>query len=151
MIDIDHFKAFNDCFGHPAGDECLRMVARTIQGSLRCQGEFAARYGGEEFAVLLSGCDGPRAAALAETMLAAVRGLALRQAAHLHDVVTFSAGIATYVPGRDTADAQALVETADTALYAAKAAGRNRVVRAGGPAVADCRETADLVSLPSAA
>jgi diguanylate cyclase (GGDEF)-like protein len=151
MIDIDHFKAFNDCFGHPAGDECLRMVARTIQGSLCCQGEFAARYGGEEFAVLLSGCDGPRAAALAETMLAAVRGLALRQAAHLHDVVTFSAGIATYVPGRDIADAQALVETADTALYAAKAAGRNRVVRAGGPAVADCRETADLVSLPSAA
>jgi diguanylate cyclase (GGDEF)-like protein len=151
MIDIDHFKEFNDCFGHPAGDECLRMVARTIQGSLRRQREFAARYGGEEIAVLLPGCDGPGAAALAETMLRAVRGLAMRQAGHLDDVVTFSAGVGTYMPARDTEDAQALIEMADTALYAAKAAGRNRVATAGCPGVTPCRETADLVSLPSAA
>nr|WP_294504928.1 sensor domain-containing diguanylate cyclase [uncultured Rhodopila sp.] len=151
MIDIDHFKAFNDCYGHPAGDECLRLVARTIQGSLRRQGEFAARYGGEEIAVLLPGCDGPRAAALAETMLRAVRGLALRQAGHLDDVVTFSAGVGTCAPGRDEGDAQALVEMADTALYAAKAAGRNRVATAWCSGVARGREAAELVSLPSAA
>ena len=151
MIDIDHFKAFNDCFGHPAGDECLRMVARAIKGCLRRQGECAARYGGEEIAVLLPGCDKPRAAALADTMLAAVRGLALRQAGHLDAVVTFSAGVATYVPGPDPADAQALVEVADTALYAAKAAGRNRVATAGVAGVSPCREPAELVSFPSAA
>ncbi len=151
MIDIDHFKDFNDCFGHPAGDECLRMVARTIQGSLGRPGEFAARYGGEEIAVLLPGCDGPRAAALAEMMLVAVRGLAMRQAGHLDDVVTFSAGVGTYVPGRAMGDAQTLIEMADTALYAAKAAGRNRVATAGGASVAALREAADLVSLPSAA
>jgi diguanylate cyclase (GGDEF)-like protein len=151
MIDIDHFKDFNDCFGHPAGDDCLRMVAQAIRGCLRRQGEFAARYGGEEIAVLLAGCDGRHAAALADTMLAAVRGLALRQAGHLDDVVTFSAGVATYVPGRDAADAQALVEIADNALYAAKAAGRNRVATAGRAGVPPCPETAKLVSLPSAA
>nr|WP_294566667.1 diguanylate cyclase [uncultured Rhodopila sp.] len=151
MIDIDHFKDFNDCFGHPAGDECLRMVARAIQGCLRRKGEFAARYGGEEFAVLVAGCDGRHAAALAETMLAAVRGLALRQAGHLDDVVTFSAGVATYLPGRDASDARALVERADAALYAAKAAGRNRVATAGSLAASPPHETAELVSLPSAA
>jgi diguanylate cyclase (GGDEF)-like protein len=151
MIDIDHFKDFNDCFGHPAGDECLRRVARTIQGSLRRQGEFAARYGGEEIAVLLPGCDGPRAAALAETMLHAVRGMAVRQAGHLDDVVTFSAGVATYVPGRDPEDAQALVEMADTALYAAKAAGRNRVSTAWSASAAHSPETVKRMPVPSVA
>ena len=127
LIDIDRFKDYNDCYGHPAGDECLRLIARTIQGCLRRAGEFAARYGGEEIAVLLPGADAPRAFALAETMRLAVRGLAVQQAHHLDDVVTISAGVATCVPGRTAGEAQALVGVADMALYAAKAAGRNTV------------------------
>jgi len=127
MIDIDHFKDYNDCYGHPAGDECLRLVARTIQGCLRRADDFAARYGGEEIAVLLPGSDAASARALAETMRLAVRSLAVRQAPEVDDVVTFSAGVATCVPKRTAGQAQALVGVADTALYAAKAAGRNTV------------------------
>jgi diguanylate cyclase (GGDEF)-like protein len=136
LIDIDHFKQFNDNFGHPAGDDCLRSVARAIQGCLRRAGEFAARYGGEEIVVLLPNCERPRAVALAETMRLAVRGLGVRQATHLDDVVTFSAGVATRVPGHAQGEAQELVNLADTALYAAKAAGRNRVTAAGTPEAA---------------
>ncbi len=66
MIDIDHFKGYNDCYGHPAGDECLCAVARTIRGCLRRAGDFAGRYGGEEFVVVLPGSDAPRALAFAE-------------------------------------------------------------------------------------
>jgi diguanylate cyclase (GGDEF)-like protein len=127
LIDIDHFKDFNDCYGHQAGDECLREVARAIRGCLRRAGEFAARYGGEEIVVLLPGSDTPDAVALAETMRLAVRGLALQQAHHLGGVVTFSAGVATWVPAQTANGSQALVATADAALYAAKAAGRNLV------------------------
>jgi len=79
MIDIDHFKAYNDRFGHPGGDECLRVIARTIQGCLRRSGDLAARYGGEEIAVILPGSDARRAYALAEKMRLAVRGLAARK------------------------------------------------------------------------
>jgi diguanylate cyclase (GGDEF)-like protein len=127
LIDIDHFKAFNDCYGHQAGDECLREVARAIHGCLRRAGEFAARYGGEEIVVLLPGSDTPDAVAVAETMRLAVRGLALQQAHHLDGVITFSAGVATWVPAQTGNGSQTLVAIADAALYAAKAAGRNMV------------------------
>jgi diguanylate cyclase (GGDEF)-like protein len=76
MVDIDHFKDYNDCYGHPAGDECLRLVGHTIRGCLRREGELAARYGGEEIVVLLPGSDGPGAFAVADTMRLAVRALA---------------------------------------------------------------------------
>jgi diguanylate cyclase (GGDEF)-like protein len=127
LIDIDHFKNYNDCYGHPAGDRCLRAVADTIRGCLRRAGEFAARYGGEEFAVLLPGSDGPSACALGETMRVAVRGLALRQADHLGGVITISAGVATWVTGQTADRSQTLVGMADAALYAAKAAGRDAI------------------------
>jgi diguanylate cyclase (GGDEF)-like protein len=128
MIDIDHFKDYNDCYGHPAGDKCLREVACAIRGCLRRAGEFAARYGGEEIVVLLPGSGAADAVALAETMRLAVRGLALQQAHHLGGVITFSAGVATWVPGQTANGSQTLVGTADAALYAAKAAGRNMVL-----------------------
>ncbi len=83
MIDIDHFKDYNDCYGHPAGDECLRAVAGTVQGCARRAGDLAARYGGEEIAVILPGSDASRANALAEIMRLAVRGLAMQHAHHL--------------------------------------------------------------------
>jgi diguanylate cyclase (GGDEF)-like protein len=127
MIDIDHFKDYNDCYGHPFGDECLRSVARTIQGCLRRGSDLAARYGGEEIAVLLPGTEAPRAYAMAETMRLAVRGLALQHTRSVHGVVTFSAGVATLLPGRGTEGWPALVRDADAALYAAKAKGRDAV------------------------
>jgi diguanylate cyclase (GGDEF)-like protein len=127
LIDVDHFKVYNDCYGHPAGDECLRVVARAIQGCLRRAGEFAARYGGEEIVVLLPGYDAPRAHALAETMRLAVRALAMPQATQLSGVVTFSAGVATYRPGSTSGGPQSLIAAADAGLYAAKAAGRDTV------------------------
>ena len=82
MIDIDHFKNYNDCYGHPGGDECLRSVAKTINGCLRRAGDLAARYGGEEIAVVLPGSDAGTAFALAEKMRLAVRGLALLPKRH---------------------------------------------------------------------
>ena len=127
MIDIDHFKNFNDYFGHPAGDDCLRAVALSIQGSLQRSGELAARYGGEEIVVLLPGSDLAGAFALAEAMRAAVRQLAIHQAPTLGGVVTFSAGVATVLPEQTSNSAQVLLQMADAALYAAKAAGRDTV------------------------
>jgi diguanylate cyclase (GGDEF)-like protein len=73
MIDIDHFKDYNDCYGHPAGDECLRAIARTVQDCVSREGEIAARYGGEEIAVILPGSGQPQAYAVAERMRLAVR------------------------------------------------------------------------------
>jgi diguanylate cyclase (GGDEF)-like protein len=127
MIDIDHFKDYNDCYGHPGGDECLRAVARTIGDCPRRAGDLAARYGGEELAVVLPGSDLGTAYALADKMRLAVRGLALPQAPGIGGLVTFSAGVASYVPGRDSAGPKSVVGDADAALYAAKAGGRDMV------------------------
>jgi diguanylate cyclase (GGDEF)-like protein len=127
MIDIDHFKDYNDCYGHPAGDECLRAIAGTVRGCARRAGDLAARYGGEEIAVILPGSDAPRAYALAEMMRLAVRRLAMRHAHHLDEVVTISAGVATCMPWRSTGGWQSLVGNADAALYAAKTGGRDKV------------------------
>ena len=125
MIDIDHFKSYNDCYGHPAGDECLRAVACTIESCLNRAGDFAARYGGEEIAVLLPGSDLSSAWALSETMRLAVGSLAIPQAPQVGGFVTFSAGVATSMPARSGSEAGILVRLADRALYEAKAAGRN--------------------------
>lgn len=128
MIDLDGFKSYNDRYGHPAGDDCLRDVGRTVQGCLRRAGDFAARYGGEEIVVVLPGYDAPSARALAETIRLAVCGLALRHLENPPGIVTLSAGVATVVPGGSGVGWRALVREADTALYAAKKAGRNRVM-----------------------
>jgi len=128
MIDVDHFKDYNDRYGHLAGDECLREVARAIQGCLRRASDFAARYGGEEIVVVLPDADGARANTLAMRMQAAVHALALPHECHASGVVTFSGGVATCVPRPRTDDWHALVAEADAALYAAKAGGRDTVV-----------------------
>jgi diguanylate cyclase (GGDEF)-like protein len=139
MIDIDHFKDYNDCYGHPAGDDCLRAVAHSVQGCLRRAGDVAARYGGEEIAVILPGVDAPRAYAFAERIRLAVRGLALQHARSEHGIVTFSAGVATFMPGRSVGAAESLVGDADAALYLAKATGRDTVATCP-PSVAICPE-----------
>jgi diguanylate cyclase (GGDEF)-like protein len=124
IFDIDHFKAYNDYNGHPAGDEALRMVANEIARAARRPGDFAARYGGEEFALILAETPRDGAIAAAESVREAVRGLGV---VYNGVLLTVSAGCATLVPD-ETDGAAELIASADDALYAAKAAGRDRTV-----------------------
>ncbi len=127
MLDIDHFKLYNDTFGHPEGDEALRHVAQLILAHARST-DSAARYGGEEFAVLLPNTDREGALRLADRFRHA-----LEAASWTHRVITASVGVSTLstTPGSSAASrASALVEEADRALYQAKSQGRNRVVHA---------------------
>jgi diguanylate cyclase (GGDEF)-like protein len=131
LIDIDHFKAFNDNYGHPAGDACLKRVAGLISGTVvRRPGDHVARYGGEEFACILPDTDRTGALALAERLRA---DLAAENIGHAFAPscghLTISIGLATMVP--DQAGGQAeLIELADKALYAAKRGGRDLVIEA---------------------
>jgi len=128
MIDVDKFKAYNDHYGHLAGDECLRRVAAVMQQTVRRAGELAARYGGEEFVILLPGHDVDSAHAEAQRIRTAIEGLAIpHQASDTAEVVTVSLGLASRVPQR-TENPYGLIQQADEALYAAKKQGRNRVV-----------------------
>ena len=130
MIDIDSFKAYNDTYGHQAGDECLRRVACGLQSRFHRAGDLVSRYGGEEFAVLLAGVAGDDAAQLAESLREAVESDHIEhRASPTGEWVTISVGVTTMVPDRD-ADSETLVRAADEALYSAKNAGRNRVVTA---------------------
>jgi diguanylate cyclase (GGDEF)-like protein len=127
MMDVDHFKAFNDRYGHPAGDECLRRVASVLEKTVCRPGDKAFRYGGEEFAVLLPATPLEGARVIAEKILRSVAALALEHLGSPHGIVTLSAGVASALPMRDDDLASQLIETADHALYDAKKAGRNRV------------------------
>jgi diguanylate cyclase (GGDEF)-like protein len=129
IFDIDHFKAYNDTNGHPAGDEALRLVATEIARAARRPGDFAARYGGEEFALILAETPRDGAFAAAESVREAVRAL---EVVYNGVLLTVSAGCATLVPA-DGDDASSLIAFADDALYAAKAAGRDRAVAAVEP------------------
>lgn len=120
MIDIDDFKAYNDAFGHPAGDEVLVACATLFREMVR-EGDLVARYGGEEFAVVLPNAGQDEAAGVAERMRQAVEDYAFP-----HRRVTISAGVACFPEHAD--DAPALLVRADEALYRAKGAGKNRVV-----------------------
>jgi diguanylate cyclase (GGDEF)-like protein len=126
MLDVDAFKAYNDRYGHPAGDACLRTVAETVRRTLRRAGDVAARYGGEEIVVVLPGTALEAALAVAESIRAAVEDLALPHVASpVQPTLTVSVGAAA-TGGRPLTPAE-LVADADAALYAAKQAGRNRV------------------------
>jgi len=127
MIDIDAFKAYNDVYGHQAGDDCLRRVAESLQSHLHRAGDIVTRYGGEEFAVLVAGVERDRAGDLGELLRRSIESLRIdHRASPASDVVTISVGVATMIPDRDR-DPAALLKAADEALYAAKAAGRNQV------------------------
>jgi diguanylate cyclase (GGDEF)-like protein/PAS domain S-box-containing protein len=128
MLDVDRFKAFNDRYGHPAGDECLRQVARAIAETIRRPGDFAARYGGEEFAVLLPNTDQNGAAEVAERIRLAVRGLALEHEGATDRIVTISAGVSATEDLAGKTGTHELLRNADFALYRAKHAGRDQVV-----------------------
>lgn len=130
MIDIDHFKAFNDFYGHLAGDRCLRLVARCIEDSVRQPNDFTARYGGEEFAVILPQTDDSAAAAVAERIRAAVQAMGLAGGGP-GEPLTVSIGVAAMRTGLDVVPDR-LIALTDRRLYEAKRAGRNCVRGAGG-------------------
>jgi diguanylate cyclase (GGDEF)-like protein len=132
MVDVDFFKPYNDRYGHPAGDECLRVVAHTLANSLRIS-DLVCRYGGEEFTMILPGADPAGALTSAERSRGAVADLGLPHAASEAGIVTISAGAASAIPalGSTTED---LLARADAALYVAKASGRNQARSAHGQA-----------------
>jgi len=132
MLDIDHFKDFNDCYGHLAGDSCLRAVASTLQDGVHRPRDLLARFGGEEFAVLLPNTDATGAHVLAEELRQRVEVLHIaHDRSAVATVVTLSLGIKTLVPDESSSITE-LLSGADAALYLAKQRGRNRV------SVAEC-------------
>ncbi len=150
LIDVDYFKRYNDRYGHVSGDQCLRVVAQVLSSFARRGGDLAARYGGEEFAIILPQMSLDEARALAERLCEEVRALDIpHEASEVAPHVTISVGLVDAravasdgdggthrEPPADRASPNVLVEQADAALYAAKAAGRNRVcvARIGTPA-----------------
>ena len=131
LVDIDHFKRFNDHYGHVAGDECLRRVSQVLASCVRRAGELLARYGGEEFVLLLPGADMEHARDLAQRCLQAIhREKIPHGSSPTDDHVTFSIGVAQVFPA-GARDPEALVNAADTAMYRAKMDGRARFEVAG--------------------
>jgi diguanylate cyclase (GGDEF)-like protein len=130
MIDVDHFKLFNDTYGHPEGDACLTRIGETLAEIAVHTMGFAARYGGEEFCLLLPNADMQRALEIGETVRAAVQDLAVPHRGSSYETVTASIGVAAAKPN-DTTRPSELIEAADAALYAAKHRGRNTVVEHG--------------------
>jgi diguanylate cyclase (GGDEF)-like protein len=127
IADVDHFKQFNDTYGHQAGDDCLRSVAQALAGQVHRPGDLVARYGGEEFGVILPETDLGGAISLAEGMRHAVEALAIpHMNSSVAPVVTLSIGVASMRTGGE-AQAELLLRAADRALYAAKRSGRNRI------------------------
>ncbi|MCC8942242.1 diguanylate cyclase [Bradyrhizobium sp. Arg68] len=130
MIDVDHFKLYNDTYGHPEGDACLTRIGETLAGIAADTMGFAGRYGGEEFCLLLPNTDAPHALAIGETVRTAILGLAVPHWTSGHGIVTVSVGVASTRPN-DIHTPGDLIEAADAALYAAKRGGRNAVVEHG--------------------
>lgn len=127
VIDIDHFKQYNDCHGHVMGDDCLKTVAGLLEGVSARSTDLLARYGGEEFVLLLPNTDENAARDLAERCRQAVLNKQIPTADSLEvGVVTISAGVITTVPTADT-DPSMILEEADKMLYLAKRSGRNRI------------------------
>jgi diguanylate cyclase (GGDEF)-like protein len=126
MIDVDHFKRFNDRYGHTTGDSCLKTIAACIIGGELRANDFVARYGGEEFAVILPSLTPEAALEIAERLRQAVFDLAIENTQSAVGRVTISVGVAGLVPD-EANDAGALIEAADAALYNAKRRGRNVV------------------------
>ena len=134
MCDIDFFKRYNDTYGHIAGDDCIRLAARTIETHLKRSMDIATRYGGEEFAVILPGTNLQGGTALAESIRAALAEKALEHSQSPHGVLTMSFGVASAIPCANGYESlpESLVTEADAALYASKNTGRNRVTPAEG-------------------
>ena len=124
MLDIDHFKQFNDLYGHLAGDACLQSLAYALAQSGRRSGELVARYSGEEFVILLPNVDQFSAYEAAQHIQQLIASLAIPHAQSPTGIVTFSIGVASVIPSSEQLPSE-LVQLADAALYDAKLAGRN--------------------------
>lgn len=136
MMDVDHFKAYNDEYGHQQGDECLRTIAKVLQACGRRPSDLAARYGGEEFALVLPETDQDGALHIATALQLAVSRLSIPHSqCSTGPHVSISAGVAALPPGQDTTPAR-MIEAADQALYQAKDGGRNQVVMQAAPRAA---------------
>lgn len=136
MIDVDHFKQYNDHYGHLSGDDCLRRVAVALQAALKRPGDMVARYGGEKFVAILPATPLPGGMIIAQQLLDAIRALNLPHAlSPVRPIVTVSIGVATVLPEYVSTPSQ-LIAAADTMLYKAKRGGRDQVqgTRCGGGA-----------------
>ena len=128
MLDVDHFKAYNDHYGHQQGDVCLRTIGDVLRSTVRRAGELVARYGGEEFVVIMPGATVQKAQETADSILTAIREARMAHArSPVALVVTVSLGVAAGTPGA-TDDREHLIKAADVALFEAKHQGRNRVM-----------------------
>jgi diguanylate cyclase (GGDEF)-like protein len=132
MIDLDEFHLYNETYGHPGGDECLRRVSEALAAELRRPSDLLGRYGGEEFVAVLPDTNLDGAAAVAERMRSAVARLDLPHAGSCHGIVSVSIGVASCTPDAET-DPERLVASADRAMYKAKRGGRNQVAVTGRP------------------
>ena len=130
MIDVDHFKLFNDTYGHPEGDACLSRIGETLAGIAMATAGFAARYGGEEFSLLMPNTNASHAIEIGERVRAAVQDLAIPHATSNYQTVTVSVGVASLRPN-EALNPNDLLEAADVSLYVAKRNGRNRVAEHG--------------------
>ena len=135
MIDVDHFKSYNDFYGHQDGDACLLRVARLLHGHARRAGDLAARYGGEEFVMLAADTDLETAAALAEGIRLALEQAGLPHAESPIGCVSVSIGVAVLLPD-ERQSGEMFIRMADKAMYRAKQQGRNQVQLAGGRRIA---------------
>jgi diguanylate cyclase (GGDEF)-like protein/PAS domain S-box-containing protein len=129
MIDIDHFKRFNDTYGHLAGDQCIKLVADTVKRCFARGSDLVARYGGEEFVALAAGVERRQARERAELLREAIRELTGERNGRAAQLVTVSVGLATMTPDERSAP-EDMLDAADRALYQAKRQGRDRVVAA---------------------
>ncbi|HLI98687.1 MAG TPA: diguanylate cyclase [Bradyrhizobium sp.] len=130
MIDVDHFKLFNDTYGHPEGDACLSQLGETLAGLAAATGNFAARYGGEEFCLLMPNTGASKAFEIGEMVRLAVQNLAIPHTASNYQTVTVSVGVASTRPSGGLRPGD-LIEAADASLYGAKRRGRNIVAQHG--------------------
>ena len=140
MIDVDHFKLFNDTYGHPEGDACLSRIGETLNRIALSTAGVAARYGGEEFCLLMPNAGADRALEIGEMVRAAVLDLVIPHATSNHQTVTVSVGVASLRPNQSLAPND-LLEAADASLYVAKRNGRNRVAEHG---LAQAGESGDI-------
>lgn len=127
LVDVDRFKAYNDTYGHPAGDECLKLIATELKAHLRRPADLAARYGGEELVAILPDTPAAGAQARAELFRSAIRKLQIPHVGSEFGIVTVSVGVATCLSGRIVKRHQELLRLADGALYLAKGSGRDQV------------------------
>jgi diguanylate cyclase (GGDEF)-like protein len=148
MLDVDHFKAYNDNYGHPAGDICLTQIGGVLARAMKRPADLAARYGGEEFIVMLPGADENGAEEVAKRIIAGIDALSLEHcASSAASHVTASLGVAVCTP-QPGMPAQKLVDVADAALYEAKRGGRHRTVMRPIPVPASAAGLATNNKLP---